>query len=470
MKNKLFLLLLLASCNFKPTLDTPHVDVPCEWRVEASQASAWCNLRWWEQFDDPVLNNYILQALEYNRDLKRAIWRVEEYDALWGIAYSELFPQLNLEGQQYRQENSLATGNFPGIPRRFNVYSLLAQMTYEIDFWGRVRNSSDAALADYLGEIDNRRTVVLTLVSDVATSYVRLRRLDWQLEISIKTLDSRNEALHINTLRFEGGLTSELEVKQAETEVQSALAAIIDIERQIEVEENLLSVLIGDSPEERERGVGLTKLLKPDFIPTGLPSDLLWQRPDLRQKEHALIAANARIGEARALYFPKISLTGFYGYQSLELHHLFTGATRTWQMGSLVDQPIFTGLKIKNQNAAAQAVEKEALYNLEYAIQNAFREVNDALITQKKANELVVVLTKQVAVLKEYLHLAELQYNNGQTDYLSVLDAQRKLFDAELTLADAEGAQFTSIVSIYKTLGGGWVVDADSVAREAICY
>lgn len=463
--NKLLFLLVLSSCSLKPPIESPQVDVPYGWRVSADESSAWCNLRWWEQFEDPVLNAYIVTALENNRDLKRAAWRVEEYRALWGVAFADFFPQINGQIQKYRQESSLFGDTIiPGTPRLFNFYSVLAQLTYEVDIWGRIRNASDAALSDYLGQLEFKRTVVLTLVGDVATSYIRLRRLDLQLEISIKTLESRLESYRINKLRFEGDFISELEVKQAETEVKGAEASIIDIQRMIEVEENLLSLLIGESPESRERGVALEALTHPCFIPTGLPSDLLWQRPDLRQKELALMAATSRIGQARAEYFPRISLTGFYGSQSIQLKSLLTGPARTWQFGGIVDQPIFNGFRIKSTNDIADAQEKQALYDLEYAMQNAFREVNDALISHQKSIELEKVLKEQVVVLEEYLHLAQLQYDNGQTDYLSVLDAQRRLFTAQLNLADAEGERFVSLVNLYKALGGGWVLDAEETS------
>lgn len=462
---KIAFLLVLASCSLRPQLETPYVYVPETWRVSTDESSAWCNLRWWEQFEDPVLNDYIILALENNRDLKRAAWRVEEFRGLWGVAYADFYPQINGVGQAYQQESSLLGGVIiPGMPRILNFYSAMAQLTYEVDIWGRIQSLSDAALSDYIAQLEVKRTIILTLVSDVAQSYIRLRRLDFQLDIAIRTYESRKEGLHINTLRFEGGLTSELEVKQAESEVQSALASIVTLERQIATEENLLSVLIGQSPGDRERGLALDQLVRPDFVPAGIPSDVLWQRPDLRQKEAVLVGMNARIGAARALFFPKISLTGFYGSQSLAFQTLFTGPSRTWQYGGMMEQPIFNGFRIKNLNEIADSQEKQALYDYEYTIQIAFREVDDALITEVKAKELQDVLTKQVSVNKEYLYLAELQYNNGQTNYLSVLDAQRRLFDSQLLLADAQGATFVALVNLYRSLGGGWVLDAEDIS------
>lgn len=470
MKLRVAFLLLLASCTLRPPLESPQVDIPENWRVTADEASTLCNARWWEQFEDPVLNHYILTAICNNRDLKRAAWRVEEFRGLWGVAFADYYPQINGVIQKYRQESSLFGDTIiPGTPRLFNFYSVMAQFTYEIDVWGRIKDASDAALSDYLGENETKKTILLTLVSNVATSYMRMRRLDLQLEISIKTLASREEGYHINKLRFEGGLTSELEVKQAETEVKAAQAAIINIERRIAVEENLLSVLIGQTPGDRERGLDLEKLVHPFEVPAGIPSDVLWQRPDLRQKYLALFAATARIGEAKAAFFPTISLTGFYGSQSIQLKTLLSGPARTWQFGGLIEQPIFNGFRIKSYYEVAGAREKQALYDFEYAIQIALREVNDALIGQIKSKELEAVLIEQVQVLRDYLALAQLQYDNGQTDYLSVLDAQRRLFDAQLNLADAEGDRFISLIELYKALGGGWVEDADDIFQSCSC-
>lgn len=463
-------LLLLTSCNLAPKYCPPRIDIPDNYRVELKNATGpdffyeTANLKWWEQFQDEVLDDLIITALGNNNDLKIAVARVSEYRAILGIVSSELFPQVGGELNKTREQLSLATLP-PLLPkyRRFDIYSGSVSAAYELDIWGKIKNRSDAAYNDYLAQIEVKRTVILTLVSAVADSYINLRKLDKQLEISKNTLKTRIESERIARLRFESGFTSELEYKQAQSETESAIIAIKRLEISIPVQENLISVLVGMAPTSIPRGKILDALVMAPTIPVGLPSDLLWQRPDIQRAEDDIIAANFRIGAARAEFFPDISLTGMYGNQSSQLHNLLTGNAVTWATSANLFQPIFAGGRLLSQLALAKSVRSETVYIYCQTILNALKEVNDALISHKMNLELVVEQTKQVKIFERYRYLAELQYNNGQSDYLNVLDAERRLFESQILLADTEANSFSSLINLYKALGGGWVIEAEHI-------
>lgn len=459
-------LALLSSCMLRPTYHRPCVDTPDSWRVEADTCDA-TNMLWWEQFNDPILNGLIVTALEENLDLKVAVARVYEYYYRLGVAQSQLFPQVYGNGGATRQEASLAT--FPLIDPRFrytNQYNLFGTLTYEADIWGRIQSGADVAMAELLSKTQARRAVVLTLVKSVATSYLLLRQYDKQLVISVETVASREESLKLARYRFEEGMTSEIEVKQAEAEVQSAIISVKQLEISIAQTENLISVLIGKNPQPIIRGRTLDQLTMPFDVPAGIPSDILQNRPDVLEAEELLAASTSAIGVAKANFFPQISLTGLFGNESAELHRLLTSPAQTWQYGGTFLQPIFTGGLLVSQLGIAEAQHDEALYTYLSTILKAFQEVDDALIAHKKTLELVQVQKKQVEVLKDYLHLAHLQYDEGETDYLNVLDAERSLFDAQLNYAQAQSESFITLVDLYAALGGGWVVDADDKAID----
>lgn len=461
------LIFAMQSCTLHHSYQRPAIDIPCAWRIVDNELTTEINLRWWEEFNDPVLNCYIYEALYYNWDLKTAIARVREYYDQLRIVSSELFPQITGSGQIYRNELSVAAGQvFPGsgLSRINNFYALAFNASYELDVWGRVRSATEAALADYFAQIENRRTVVLTLVTSVASAYFLLSQYDKQLAIAMQTLESRIKSYELAVVRFEEGLTSELEVKQAASEVETARTQVKQLEISVPQQENLLSILIGRNPQPLERGLKLDEFKMPPQVPEGLPSDILDQRPDIRKAEQNMVAANARTGEARALLFPQISLTGNYGNESITLKDLFTGPARTWQYGASFMQTLFDAGKTLARIDQTKTLLYEVYTQYHLAIQNAFREVDDALIAHKKTIELVEVQKQRVKVLREYLELATLQYQNGQTDYLNVLDAERNLFNAQLDFAQAQSDSFISVVNLYKALGGGWVLDADDTA------
>ncbi len=457
----LLTVLLTQSCTLQPRFELPEVDVPDQWREQTNDIPLDVNIDWWEQFDDEVLNDLIYEAINYNYDLSFAIARVQEYCARLIVAESALYPQLNLATSATRNEASRTTVVPIGTSRYYSLYQFAINASYQLDLFGQLNSLADAALAQYLSQVENRRGVILTLVTGVANAYFQLLQYDDQLKISRDTVKSRMQSYQIAKDRFEGGLTSELEVKQAESEVYDAQAQVIDFELNIELQENLLSILIGKNPRAIPRGSNLTNLDLPVCVPEGLPSDVIAQRPDIRAAEHQIIAANANIGAARALLFPQLSLTGMFGFSSFQFNQLFVSDSRTWLYGINGNQAIFTGGNITGQIEVAEAQKCEAIAFYQQTILQAFREVNDALISHQKAIEMVKVQKERVKVLNDYLYLATLQYNNGETDYLNVLDAQRNLFNAQLDLAQAKGNTFITIVNIYKALGGGWVFELD---------
>lgn len=466
-----FFLLVCAGCNVQPTFYPPCLDVPDHWRTPVNETTDMANLRWWESWGDPVLDELIETALAYNQNLYAATERVREFLWLYRLAYSELYPQIGANVSASRQETSTAlTPVLPGTSAINNAFILTLNLSYEIDFWGKIRSLTDAALAEFLSQIQVRQAVILTLVASVASSYIQLRKYDAQLEVSKQTYQSRQESVRLAILRYEGGLTSEIEVRQQQAEADDALIQVKRFEELIPQEENLLSVLIGSNPRSIMRGRTLAQLDLPMDVPVGLPSCVIMQRPDILSAEQQLIAANARIGVARAEFFPQVTLTGLFGYESTQLSNLFSASARTWQIGVNAMQFIFDGQRRKSRLRITEAQKQEAIYNYIFTIQTAFKEVDDALIEHKKSKEILVVSKDQVEVLTDYLHLAWLRYYNGETDYLNVLDAQRQLFRAQLDYVGFQADTFRSLIDIYKSLGGGWVIEADLNLIPCICY
>jgi len=462
----IFLILLAYGCNFEPRRMMPYVCMPETWRIEADESSTLANVRWWESLGDPILNELIVAGLDNNNDLKIASWRVFEYLAKYQIVRSELFPQVNLQSSAIRERfpvSSFIPFNLNPIQSDFKYAFTLS---YEIDIWGRIRSATHAAMAQVLASIENRKTVVLTLVSSIAQTYVSLRELDRELEIINTTITTREESLRIAKLRFEGGVTSEIDVAQAAAALDDALSRKPPLVTQIAEYENLLSILIGENPTCILRGKAVDQFELPNEIPAGLPSEILCQRPDIISAEEDIVSANALIGVARANFFPQISLTGLYGGESFELSQLFSNSAKTWQLGGTLLQPLFTGFRLTGQLLEAEVEREEAIYNYQQVILTAFKEVNDALVAHREAKKEVVIEADRVANMKEYLKLSWLRYYEGQTQYLTVLDAERQLLEAQLKQAEAQSNLFVTLIDIYKALGGGWVVDADSCLRD----
>ncbi|HWR67594.1 MAG TPA: efflux transporter outer membrane subunit [Desulfomonilia bacterium] len=471
-KASIFLITIaLAGCAIGPDYQRPAQEMPMSWRFEEQTAAKdAANMAWWEQFNDPVLKELIQIALQENKDVKIAAARVEQFMGLYGTTRSALFPQVGAGGVASRQQISEVTKPSPlqgsGVDPAFSTYDAFLSAGWEIDLWGKLRRADEAARANLLGSEEARRAVVLTLVTSVASSYVILRDLDRQFEIAKQTAMTREDSYKLFKLRFEGGVVSELELTQVKSQYEEALASIPYYEKLIAQQENALSVLLGRNPGPIPRGKPIDDLVQLS-VPAGLPSDLLANRPDLRQAEEDLIAANANIGVAKALYFPSISLTGALGSASSDLSDLFTGPAGTWSYGANIAAPIFTAGGIAGQVKAAEAVQQQTLLRYQQAIQNAFREVEDALVDQKRSREQLEAQNNQVATLRQYAHIARLRFDEGYTSYLEVLDAERSLFNAQLSYAQTQGTISLSLVNVYKAFGGGWIVEADRLTVPA---
>ncbi len=452
----------LAGCAVGPDYERPAVPTPETWRTAAEGAGSLADLTWAELFRDEALRSLIRAALEANKDLQVAAGRVLEARARLGVTRSEQLPQLEgSAGYDTRRISQVSSAPIPaGTDVSKEVQQGTLDLSFEIDLWGRLRRSTEAARAELLASEEARRVVVITLVSDVAQSYFELLDLDRELEVARRTLASRREALRIIRLRQQEGLASELDLRRAEGELASTSAVIPDLERRIAQVENGLSVLTGRNPGPIPRGTSLTLQDLPSTIPAGLPSDLVERRPDIRQAEQRLVAANARIGEAKAAFFPRIFLTGAFGVESVALSDLFTGPARIWQFGPAVTLPIFTGGRNRAQLGAAEARQEQALVQYQQTIQQAFREIEDALVAHRKTREVRVEQETLVASAQRTLVLAQLRYVNGLASYLDVLDAQRQLFDAEIGLTRTQRSQLAAAVQVYKALGGGWTLDS----------
>ena len=463
------MVLLLAGCAVGPDYRRPAIDMPGAWRLEEKGVSDLANTAWWGQFGDPVLDELIRTALRENYDLRIATARVEEYVGRYWVGRSGLFPQIGADaaaGRNRVSEQGMSSTVSSALKNPAESYQAAFSGAWEIDLWGKLRRANEAARADLLSTEEARRSVILSLVSSVANSYISLRDLDKQLEVTIQTAKSREESYKLFKLRYEGGVISELELNQVKSEYEQALATIPQIEKQVANQENGLSVLIGRNPGPISRGKNMDELVLP-AVPAGLPSDILTKRPDIRQAEQALIAANARIGVARAQYFPSISLTGLFGWSSSDLSKLFTGPARMWSWGGSLTAPIFTGGAIMGQEKAAEALQQQALFTYQKSIRSAFQEVEDALVNQKRTRGQLDAQKRQVDSLREYARIARLRYENGYTSYIEVLDAERSLFNAELQYTQTQGILFQALVNIYKAVGGGWVVEADKLTAAA---
>jgi multidrug efflux system outer membrane protein len=455
-------LLILTGCmTVGPDYKRPAIDTPVAWRFEEKEIRDLANTAWWQQFNDPVLNGLVGTALEQNKDLLIATARIEEFFGRYFSTRGDQFPSAGGNADALRQRLSeKGFSRFDGKDNPYNQYEAFLNAGWEIDFWGKFRRATEAARAEMIGTEEGRRTVVLTLVSAVAAAYVDIRSLDKQLEITQRTADSRKGTLELFQLRFQNGIISEVDLSQAESEYEDALARLPDIERAIGQTENALSVLLGRNPGPIPRGLPLDALILP-AVPAGVPSELLERRPDILRAEQTLIAANARIGVAKSLYFPTISLTGAFGTTSTDLSSLFTASSRAWSYGVPVSVPLFTAGRIGGEVKAAEATEKQAVLSYQQAIQNAFREVDDALLDRGKSGQRLDALSRQLKALNNYARLARMRYDEGYTSYLEVLDAERSLFNVELAHTTGQNVLFRSMINIYKSMGGGWVDQAE---------
>jgi multidrug efflux system outer membrane protein len=456
--------LVTTGCTVGPRYKRPTVAVPGSYRGEAPEEQSqpqntapqivpFGEEKWWNIFQDEQLRTLIRSALKQNYDLRIAASRVLEAQAQLGITRADQFPTLSAGGGIADVGTAQSTF-LPAFETSTGQLNLSA--VWALDFWGQFRRATEAARANLLASEWARQEVISTLVANVASAYFQLRALDLQLEISKRTLASRKESLRLTQVLANGGATSLLDVRQAEQLVFTASAEVPALEQQIEQQENFLSVLLGQNPGDIPRGQSLTEQRRPPEVPPGLPSALLERRPDIRQAEEQLIAANAQIGVARAAYFPQISLSGNGGFQSSALSNLFSGPAGAWSFGASLTQPIFTGGRLRSGVRLAEAREQTALLVYQQSIQGAFRSVSDALVAYRKTREFRIQEELLFESAQDAARLSHMRYTGGVTGYLEVLTNETNAFSAELTLVQARLNELLALVQLYEALGGGW--------------
>ena len=451
--------LLLSGCTVGPNYKRPVVAVPPTYRGAVPDETAQTGTatlgdqKWRDIFQDEQLRALIRTALQQNYDVRIAASRVLEANAQLGITRADQFPTLSA-GAGIGDVRTAQAKFLPKFETSIGQVNLSA--AWELDFWGKFRRATEAARANLLASKWARQEVVSTLVANVADAYFQLRALDLQLEISKRTLDSRQESLHLTRILANGGATSLLDVRQAEQLVFTAGAEIPALEQQIEQQENFLSILLGQNPGDIPRGQTLTEQRQPPQVPPGLPSSLLERRPDIRQAEEQLVAANAEIGVARAAYFPDISLSGSGGFQSSALTNLFSGPAGAWSFGASLAQPIFTGGRLRSGVRLAEAQQQTATLFYQQSIQEAFRSVSDALVAYRKTREFRAQQELLFESAKDAARLSQMRYTGGATGYLEVLTNETNAFSAELGLVQARLNELLALVQLYEALGGGW--------------
>jgi multidrug efflux system outer membrane protein len=454
---------LASGCALGPNYERPQVPTPPAWReLPAAEAESLANTPWWELFDDPQLQELVRIALRENKDLLIAVERIEEARARYGFTRADLYPHVDIGATAGKLRFNggtlmhLPEGDTGGEPTETPIYNASAGISWEIDFFGRIRRATEAQRALLLGTEEARRSTVLTLVADVARAYFELRALDLQLEIARRTIESRGEYLVLARDRFEGGITPEVDMRQAEAELRRVEVIVFDLERLIAFKENQLSVLLGRNPGDIARGKAVTEQKTPAAVPAGLPAALLDRRPDIRVAEQRLAAATADIGQAKALLFPRVSLTGSFGFTSTEAESWFEGPSKAWNLVGNLLQPVFHAGKNRRRVEMTESQQRQVLYSYERTIIEAFRETEDALASYRLTGDQQRAQLERVRAERKVLELAELRYRGGVAAYLEVLDAQRSLFTAELDETQTIGAHLVSLVELYKALGGGW--------------
>ncbi|PWT82283.1 MAG: transporter [Acidobacteria bacterium] len=449
---------LLTSCTVGPKYHRATVQTPTAFRdiapdsQQQAQSASYADLPWWQVFQDPKLQELIRKALKQNYDLQLATERINAARAQVALTRSSLFPQAS------------ANANFIGgkehiVQSKFNFLTLTADAAFQLDLFGRLRRATESARAQLLATEDARQTVILTLVSDLASDYFTLLQLDLQLQITRETVRTQTDSVKLTKLRLDRGVATKLDVLQAQQVLDTANAQIPDLEREIALEENAISILLGDYPHDIARGLPLVEQTLPPEVPPGLPSSIIERRPDIREAEEVLIASNAEIGVAKAQFFPQIALTGSGGGsfgRSSVFSSLMASQIGIWSYGAQASQPIFTGGSLHGNLRLARSENQQALIAYRKAIQRAFGDVSDALIGYEKLHEVRVRQQDTVSDLEETVHISTLRYQGGTTTYLEVLDGQRSLYGAQLTLASARGDEYRSLVQLYKALGGGW--------------
>jgi multidrug efflux system outer membrane protein len=457
----LSLALAAASCTLGPDYKRPLVTVPSAYRgADAAQGlGSLADTRWFDLFQDQTLTRLVQTALQQNFDVRIAAERVLQARARFGIVRAERFPSVDASVAETTSRFSRAGTSAaipPGADRDVTYTQAGFSVGWELDVWGRLKRLNESARAQYLATEEARRGVVTTLVADVTETYLGLRALDLELQIARRTRDAATDSLRLTQTRRDRGIATALDVQQADQLLHTASARIAGLERDIAQTENALSLLLGQVPNDVPRGLELEALKVPPSVPAGLPSALLERRPDIRQAEQELIAANAQIGAAKAEYFPRISLTGFLGVQSRALGDLLTGSAGLWTASAGAVAPLFNAGRTRSNVRLAEAVQRELVVNYQKAIYSALREVSDALAGYRKTSEQRLQQEQLVEALRASVRLSSERYQGGVDNYLQVLDAQRNLFQGELDLARLRGQELSTLVQLYRALGGGW--------------
>jgi multidrug efflux system outer membrane protein len=454
----LAVLLLEAGCMMGPKYKRPTVDVPQEYRApgpeQAAQASSLGNEQWWQVYQDPVLTQLIHAAIAQNYDVRIAAARVLEAQAQVGITRANQLPSASVGADVFSQQNAKVTKLFPAY--QVNGGELNLSVIWNLDFWGKYRRQTEAARAQLLATEWGQRAVLSSLVANVATAYFQLRALDSELEISQRTLASRQHSLQLTQVLEKHGSGSGLDVSQAEQLVYTASETIPDLERQIRQQENVLSVLLGENPQSIPRGRALTEQSVPQNVPAGLPSELLERRPDVRQAEENVVAANAEIGVAKAAFFPNLSLTGLGGLESNALHQFITQPSETWYGAFNVSQPVFQGGALRSQLRLARANWQETVVSYQQTVQTALEQVSNSVVASQKDREFREQQALLTQAAQQTDQLSEVLYKNGGASYLQVLTSETNYFSAELNLVQAQLNERLALVQLYQALGGGW--------------
>ena len=453
-------LALLSGCVVTQDYQRPEVTLPATWKSDLQTAGATANLAWWQQFQDPVLDELIVIALEENKDLRIAAARIAEYAGRLQSTTAAELPTIGYTGSTYREQRSLerATPVYRGENRINDNYEASVSVSWELDLWGRIQRSTEAARADLLATEEERAALILSLVSSVAASYLDLLNLDQQLVLTRKVVVDRLEWLNTFEKKLEGGQISAMELAQARSAYQQAAANVPRIELQIALLENSLALLLGHNPEAILRGRPLDAIVEP-AVPAGIPADILERRPDIRQKEQNLIAANARIGVARTQYYPNISLTGLVGFASTDISTWLQGSANLYRFGADAVGPIFTGGRIEGEVAQAEARQQQLLHDYLKTIQTALMEVEDALVSIRKLRELLEIQAKHVATLENYVTYSHDRYDAGLSGYLEIFDAEQNLYNIQMQHTQTHKDLLVALVNSYKAMGGGWITE-----------
>ena len=448
------------SCTVGPDYQAPPTEVPGAWRDGKAEAESLADLPWWTLFGDPVLNELLQSALQYNYEARLAVERVAEVRARLGFVRADLYPRLDAGAAAGVVRESRKASPLSPLIRDpdYQTYQVFGALSWELDLFGRIRRATEAERAQVAAAEENRRAVTVSVIAEVAQAYLDVRDLDARVEIAKGTVASRKGYVEMANARFTGGKTSELDLRQAEAELARTESVLAQLEQQRSERENDLSLLLGRVPGIVPRGRPLTEIPVPPRIPAGLPSALLQRRPDIRAAEQQMVSANARIGEAQALLYPQIRLTAQAGYASTDLSGFLKSPAGFWDIIGGLTAPIWDWGKNRSRIEEAEARMRQAVILYEQSIRQALRDVDDALTAYRRAVERLDSGGRRVEAQRKGLTLSEARYRGGVSAYLEVLDAQRELFDAELQQAGFMRDRLVAVVRLYRALGGGWAV------------